>query len=164
MLVNWIENLIWKKNNNNRQAFDYSIAIESLLWQKRISFIFPFPLSIWPDIRYVKFLSFLFFSSNRRLCMSGTQTLVQPLSRNFKMETWPASRQLLQRLDRYGRRVGRGGYWLAGRTQPRWLCNLCSRTACMLAIIIFYISAISSLIYKGYGYRRPPTFPVFPLF
>ena len=35
-----------KKDNNNRQAFDYSIAYECLLWQKRISFIFPFPLSI----------------------------------------------------------------------------------------------------------------------
>ena len=35
-----------KKDNNNRQAFDYSIAFECLLRHKRISFIFPFPLSI----------------------------------------------------------------------------------------------------------------------
>ena len=49
-----------KKDNNNSQAFDYSIAYECLLWQKIIGFIFPFPLSIWPDIRYVKVFIFSF--------------------------------------------------------------------------------------------------------
>lgn len=50
-----------KKDHNDRQAFDYSIAYECLLWQKRIGFIFPFPLSIWPDIRYVKVFIFSLF-------------------------------------------------------------------------------------------------------